>query len=229
MIPKIIHYCWFGGNEKPKSVIKMINSWKKHCPDYEIKEWNESNFDININQYCKEAYQSGKWAFVSDVARLYALYTEGGIYLDTDVEVVKSLDSLLNNDTFMGFEGTQLVATSCIGASKKHPFIDLFLNSYSERVFIQNNKLDTLPNVEVLTQLLIEQYGLKLNGDCQKLDTIKIYSKEYFSPYDYINGKLNKTDNTYTIHWFSQSWIKRNCIKRRITQFYHRIIDMKLK
>lgn len=229
MIPKIIHYCWFGGKEKPKCVLKMINSWKKYCPDYEIKEWNELNFDISINQYCKEAYQSGKWAFVSDVARLYALYTEGGIYLDTDVEVVKSLDSLLSNDVFLGFEGTQLVATSCIGAKKKHPFISLFLNSYSKRVFIQNNKLDTLPNVEVLTQLLIEQYGLKLNGCSQEFDSIKIYSKDYFSPYDYVNGRLKKTNNTYTIHWFSQSWIKRNYINRLLAQLFHRILGVKLK
>ena len=164
MIPKIIHYCWFGGKEKPKSVIKMINSWKKHCPNYEIKEWNESNFDININQYCKEAYQCGKWAFVSDVARLFALYTEGGIYLDTDVELIKPLDEFLNQKAFAGFEGTEWVGTNIIGAEIGNEMIEEFFSLYNDITFINyDGTLNTTTNVERLTALLEENYRLIKN------------------------------------------------------------------
>lgn len=230
MIPKIIHYCWFGGKEKPKCVLKMINSWKKHCPDYEIKEWNELNFDISINQYCKEAYQSGKWAFVSDVARLYALHTEGGIYLDTDVELIKPLDEFLNQKAFTGFEGTEWIGTNIIGTEKGNRVIEEFFSLYNDITFINyDGTLNTTTNVERLTALLEKNYNLIKNGNTQDLDCIKIFSTEYFCPYDYINGVLNCTSNTHSIHWYSQSWIKRNSIERKIKQFYHRILGIKLK
>lgn len=230
MIPKIIHYCWFGGNEKPKSVIKMINSWKKFCPDYEVKEWNVNNFNININQYCREAYDCEKWAFVSDIARLYALYTDGGIYLDTDVEVVKTLDELLYNDVFLGFEGTEWIGTNMIGATKENSFIKEFLDLYKSEKFINNdNTLNTTTNVERLTNLLKNRYGVLLNGNEQNLNGIHIYTTDYFCPYDYINGKLNQTQNTYSIHWYSQSWIKRGQIKRKFSQIYHRLFGIKMK
>lgn len=230
MIPKIIHYCWFGGKKKPMSVIKMINSWKKYCPDYEIKEWNESNFDININRYVKDAYECGKWAFVSDVARLYALYTEGGIYMDTDVEVVRPLDNLLDNNVFLGFEGTEWVGTNMIGATNENSFIKEFLDLYKSEKFINNdNTLNTTTNVERLTDLLKNRYGVLLNGTEQKLNGIHLYTSDYFCPYDYINGKLSLSNNTYSIHWYSQSWIKRGCFKRRISQLYHRFCGIKMK
>ncbi len=230
MIPKIIHYCWFGGGEKPKSVIKMINSWEKYCLNFEIKEWNESNFDININQYCKEAYQCGKWAFVSDIARLFALYSEGGIYMDTDVEVIKPLDELLENNVFFGFEGTEWIGTNIIGSEKDNPFVNEFLNIYNNEKFVNNdNTLNTTTNVERLTDLLQNRYGVKLNGSEQIVKGIHIYPTDYFCPYDYINGTLNKTSNTYSIHWYSQSWIKRGGIKRKLLQIYHRIFGIKMK
>ena len=230
MIPKIIHYCWFGGKEKPKCVLKMINSWKKHCPDYEIKEWNELNFDISINQYCKEAYQSGKWAFVSDVARLYALHTEGGIYLDTDVELIKPLDEFLNQKAFAGFEGTEWVGTNIIGAEIGNEMIEEFFSLYNDITFINyDGTLNTTTNVERLTALLEENYRLIKNGNTQDLDSIRIFSTDYFCPYDYINGELKCTSNTHSIHWYSQSWIKRNAIERKIKQFYHKILGIKMK
>ena len=225
MIPKIIHYCWFGGKEKPKSVIKMINSWKKYCPDYQIKEWNENNFDININQYCREAYDKNKWAFVSDVARLYALYTDGGIYMDTDVEVVKSLDSLLANSGFAGFEGTEWIGTNIIGAEKGNLIIEEFLNLYNNLSFVkEDNSLNTITNVERFTALLTKKHYLKINGSKQELNNITIYPTDYFCPYDYINGKLSISNDTNSIHWYSQSWRKRGSLKRKIMQIYHRTV-----
>ena len=230
MIPKIIHYCWFGGKEKPKSVIKMIASWRKYCPDYQIKEWNETNFDISINQYTQEAYKAKKWAFVSDVARLYAIYSEGGIYMDTDVEVVKSFDSLLENNAFAGFEGTKWIGTNIIGAEAKNPIIAEFISLYNNTKFVkEDNSLDQTTNVERFTDLLINKYVLSLNGKLQNLNNIKIYPTDYFCPYDYINGKLLQSKNTFSIHWYSQSWINRSSLKKKLSQIYHRIIGIKMK
>lgn len=230
MIPKIIHYCWFGGNEKPKSVLKMLESWRKFCPDYVIKEWNESNFDINYNQYTKEAYQCGKWAFVSDVARLYALHTDGGIYLDTDVEVLKSFDYLLHNNLFFGFEGTEWIGTNIIGAEKENDVIGVFLDKYNCLNFInKNNTQNTTTNVERLTALLREKYNIVINGNEQVTDKLHLYPTDYFCPYDYINGKLNITNNSYSIHWYSQSWIERNIFKRKLMQLFHRIVGVKMR
>ncbi len=229
MIPKIIHYCWFGGNEKPKEVLKMIDSWRKYCPDYQIKEWNESNFDIHQFRYCEEAYANKKWAFVSDVARLWALYHEGGIYMDTDVEVVRPLDDLLNQDAFLGFEGTQWIATSLIGTMAKNPIIKNFLDSYLSRNFLINKEqLDQTTNVEQWTKILIEQ-GLLLNGKEQNIASFKIYPTDFFTPFDYINGTLTKTDNTYTIHWFSQSWIGNKPWRTILAQWFHRVVGLKMK
>lgn len=231
MIPKKIHYCWFGGNSLPKDVLKYIDTWKKFCPGYEIKEWNEQNFDIHRNRYVEEAYQQKKWAFVSDVARIYALYTEGGIYMDTDVEALKNLDPLLNKRGFLGFEGTQWIATNLVGFEAGHEILQKFLEAYDHRSFIkEDGTLDQTTNVEELTKLLVDQYHLILNGEEQKLaDGIVVYPTDYFSPYDYIQGKLNKTRNTYTIHWFSQSWIGQSPVRKKIAQWIHRIIGTKMK
>lgn len=231
MIPKKIHYCWFGGNPLPKDVQKYIDTWKKFCPDYEIKEWNEQNFDIHLNRYVEEAYQQRKWAFVSDVARIYALYTEGGIYMDTDVEVVRNLDPLLNHSGFLGFEGTQWIATNMVGFEEKHELLRLFLDSYNHRIFVKpDGSLDQTTNVEELTKLLIEKYHLRLNGMQQNLQgDVIIYPTDYFSPYDYIQGKLNRTPNTYSIHWFSQTWVGQNCLRKKIAQIFHRITGTKMK
>ena len=231
MIPKKIHYCWFGGNPLPEDVQKYIETWKKFCPDYEIKEWNEQNFDIHRNQYVEEAYQQKKWAFVSDVARIYALYTEGGIYMDTDVEVVRNLDPLLNVRGFLGFEGTQWIATNLVGFEAGHELLKMFLDSYDYRSFVrEDGTLDQTTNVEELTKLLVEYYQLVLNGEKQNLAKgIIIYPTDYFSPYDYIQGKLNRTEHTYTIHWFSQSWIGQGSIRRKIAQLIHRITGTHMK
>lgn len=231
MIPKKIHYCWFGGHPLPNDVLKFIASWKKYCPDYEIKEWNEQNFDVHLNRYVREAYENKKWAFVSDVARIYALYTEGGIYLDTDVEIVKNFDPLLNQRGFLGFEGTQWVATNMVGFEEKHELLESFLDSYNHRIFLKpNGSLDQTTNVEELTNLLVDKYGLQLNGQLQRLvGDIIVYPTDYFSPYDYIQGKLKKSPNTYSIHWFSQTWIGQGFWRRKLAQIIHRMLGTKMK
>ena len=230
MIPKIIHYCWFGRNPKPEGVQKCIASWRKFLPDYEIKEWNEDNFDVNINRYCKEAYGKRKWAFVSDVARVIALYNEGGIYFDTDVEVVQSFNPLLHHHAFLGFEGTQWIATSTMGTEPGNPIIKRFIDSYNNRSFIkEQGGLDQTTNVEVLTKLLIQEQGLILNGEEQRLTDFHIFPTTYFTPYDYINGKLRKTPQTYSIHWFDQSWINNKPWRVKFSQWYHRLAGVKMK
>ena len=207
MIPKKIHYCWFGGKELPVLAKKCIASWKKYCPDYEIIEWNESNFDLNMNNYVAEAYKSKKWAFVSDVARLYALYTEGGIYMDTDVEVVKNLDEFLNNEAFSGFEAYDRIPTGIMGCSKNNELFKFLLNYYSDKHFINDDgSINTTTNVTIITNELSSK-GLNKNNTYQIVNGFTLYPCEYFCPLDYETKKLNKTNNTYTIHWFNGSWI----------------------
>ena len=230
MIPKIIHYCWFGGKEKPEDVLKMIASWKKHCPDYDIKEWNETNFDIHLNRYTEEAYQQKKWAFVSDVARLWALVHEGGIYMDTDVEVIRPLDNLLANKAFIGFEGTQWIGTNLMGTEPHNAFLQAFLEDYNHRNFTNpDGTLNQTTNVEEITSRFLSQHNLERNGKQQQVGDFTVYPTDYFSPYDYINGKVRTTDNTYSIHWFSQSWIKRSKWKTRLSQWWHRICGTQMK
>ncbi|WP_078432590.1 glycosyltransferase family 32 protein [Metabacillus halosaccharovorans] len=207
-IPKIIHYCWFGGKEKPDIVKKCIESWESHLSGYEIREWNEYNFDIESNIYVKEAYEAGKFAFVSDYARVYALFNFGGIYLDTDVEVFKPFDDLLHNDSFWGFEQENYIATSTIGTRKGNKLIQLFLDSYKEKNFInEDGSYDDLTNVAIVSEIL-KNKGLKMNGQYQEIEEIgTFYPQTYFSPYDYINCRKFITDNTYAMHHFYKSWL----------------------
>ncbi|TXC92368.1 glycosyl transferase [Metabacillus litoralis] len=208
IIPKKIHYCWFGGKEKPDIVQKCIKSWKQNLPGYEIIEWNEHNFDINSNKYVREAYGEKKFAFVSDFVRVYALYKFGGIYLDTDVEVYKSFDIFLHHDSFWGFEQENFIATSTIGAKKGNFIIKQFLDSYKNKSFYkENGSCDDLTNVVIVTSLL-KGMGLNADGTFQQIKGKgTFYPQEYFSPYDYINCRNLKTDNTYTIHHFYKSWL----------------------
>lgn len=207
-IPKVIHYCWFGNGEKPSIVKKCIESWKNKLSDYKIIEWNESNFDINCNEYVRQAYEAKKFAFVSDYARVYALYNYGGIYLDTDVEVFKNFDDLLDNDSFWGYEQGDYIATSTIGSKKGNKLIKDFLESYKDKTFIKKDgTFDELTNVAIITKIL-EDYGLNRNGHYQKIDKIAtFYPQTYFSPYDYINCRKFITENTYCMHHFYKSWL----------------------
>jgi len=207
-IPKIIHYCWFGGKEMPDIVKECIESWKSHLSGYEIIEWNENNFDIRSNLYVKEAYEAGKFAFVSDYARVYALFNFGGIYLDTDVEVFKPFDDLLHHESFWGFEQENYIATSTIGARKGNTLIQLFLDSYNGKNFINDDgSYDDLTNVAIVSEIL-KNKGLKMNGQYQEIEKIgTFYPQTYFSPYDYINCRKFFTEKTYAMHHFYKSWL----------------------
>lgn len=217
MIPKKIHYCWFGGKEKPKSVLEYIETWKKFLPDYEIKEWNEGNFDVNRLAYTKEAYYAKKYAFVSDVARLYALVNEGGIYFDTDIRVLKPFpESLLSNRAFTSFEHDVYVATGVLAAEPNNPIFVSFLRSYTEKHFFQNLTFDQTPNVILFTSFL-ESKGLRLNNCEQTLENITIYPQEYFCANDSKTGIRYNNQETYTIHEFTGTWCaKKNTFFKRL-------------
>lgn len=207
MIPKKIHYCWFGCNPLPELAQKCITSWKTHCPDYEIIEWNESNFDIACCDYVREAYKLQKWAFVSDVARLYALVTQGGIYMDTDVEVLKSLDAILHYDAVSGFESNTSIPTGLMACRNGHPLFQELLHEYNGTHFIkEDGTCDMTTNVTRITNICLK-YGLKLNNTLQTINGFTLFPKDYFCPKDCETGNLTITDNTYTIHHFDGSWL----------------------
>ena len=202
---KIIHYCWFGHNPMPKKIVKCIDSWKKHMPDFEIIEWNEKNFDYKKYIYTEQAYNEKKFAFVSDIARLEALYNYGGFYLDTDVMVYKSFETLLDYDCIFGFEEKNNIATSFMGAKKNSKIIKEFLELYKDLYFVKDGVCDLEPNVVKLTKILIKN-GAKCNGKTQKkLKNFVIFSQYYFSPYDYINCYGKKNKDTYCEHLFYAS------------------------
>lgn len=211
MIPKKIHYIWVGGKEKPKEVKRCINTWKQKFKDFEIIEWNESNFNINSNLYTKSAYEAKKWAFVSDYIRLYALYTMGGIYLDTDVIAVDNIDDMLDNKAFIGFENEKFVSAAIMGAEKEHPFIKQLIEHYDkidnkkEFCFDDNNSL-------LVTDILKNYYGLELNNKEQTLDDgIKVYNDKILS---------NPSGKSKTIHIFTGTWLdEKPSLKKKICQF----------
>ena len=206
MIPKIIHYCWFGKNSYPPIVRKCIASWRKFCPDYEIKLWNESNYDIYKNDYLKEAHQAKKWAFVSDYARLDIIYKEGGFYLDTDVELIRPLDELLRLDGFVASDEYGINTGVGFGAHKKHPTIKKMLDLYQHKTFLTPRGIDTTPCTVLNTKIFLEE-GYKPNhAHPLYVENIRIFPQEYFSPIKGATSELNITPNTYAIHWSSLSW-----------------------
>ena len=206
-IPKILHYCWFGGKPKPPLAEKCIRSWKKFCPDFEIREWNESNFDLEqVPAYVRQAYEAGRWAFVTDYVRLRALTEVGGVYLDTDVEIVRSLDPFLKHEAFAGFEHLERVQTGVLACRKGFPLFQEFLAYYDTAVFRRpDGSMDTTTNVEILTGICRKK-GLVFNDTFQVVDGLAVYPREVFCPVDYDTMKLKKTRKTVTIHWFSGSW-----------------------
>lgn len=225
-IPKIIHYCWFGRGALPKLAEKCIESWKKYCPDYKIICWNEDNFDFSSNRYAKEAYDAGKWAFVSDYVRLKVLYDEGGIYLDTDVEIIKPLDSLVKDGGFMGFDENGSVATGLgFACEKGDELVGKLLSDYDDIPFVlPDGSYDLTPCPDRNNDTL-KSLGMNQENKNQYFMGIHFLPEEYLCPKKYDTGRTRITDNTYSIHHYSASWTSKTT-KR--TTFLKRIIGVRM-
>ena len=214
MIEKTIHYCWFGGKSKPKSAIKCINSWKKYCPDYKIVEWNENTFDLNCNAYVKEAYENKKWAFITDYVRLFAIYNFGGIYMDTDVEVLKPLDQFLDCDGFTGFQSMDDMVTGIMAGAKGSKMYKALLDYYTDKHFVNpDGSLDLTTNTETITKMFLEM-GFKPNNQFQEIDGFRLYPNEYFCPKDSVTLEVNITENSYAIHHFAGTWVPHSGFRK---------------
>ena len=218
MIEKKIHYCWFWRNEKSDIIKQCINSWKKHCPDFEIIEWNESNFNVDICNFTKQAYKQKKWAYIADYARFYILYNQWWIYLDTDMFLYKDLTPLLNDDFFLWiqhfikWENIKLdkirIAWGIIGMKKWHFLWKDFVNYYNniKNTNIIVDRKFVIPTV--IDKILKNRYKIKNENILQELDKwITIYPIEYFYAYDDVSKKEFKTNNTYSIHYWLWSWL----------------------
>lgn len=206
MIPKIIHYCWFGRGEKPELAIKCIESWKKYLPEYKIIEWNEDNFDLDQYPYARQAYDARKFAFVTDVVRLYAIYSQGGVYMDTDVEILQPIDSLLKYEAVSGFESSNQIPTGLMASEKGSPIMGELLQDYRTRSFINpDGSLNTTTNVIYITETL-KKYGLVLNNQFQTCNGFTFFPSEYLCPKSIKDGKIYLTENTLAIHHFAGSW-----------------------
>lgn len=211
MIPKIIHYCWFGRGSMTPLGEKCIESWRRFFPDYEIREWNEDNFDMNIIPYTADAYKAGKYAFVSDYARFWVLYRYGGVYFDTDVEVIRPMEDVLEKGAFMGFEllGKNVAVAPGLGlaAESGMALYKTILERYETMTFnLPDGTLNPYTMIPMVTDLLVEN-GLKGNGYIEHVAGVNVYPPEWFNPFDDLTGRLHKTENTRSIHWFAKSWM----------------------
>ena len=218
MIPKVIHYCWFGKKPLPELAIKCIQSWKKFLPDYEIKEWNESNFNVNIIPYTQEAYQAGRYAFVSDYARFWILYKYGGIYFDTDVQMIKPMEEIINKGPFMGCENDSILSVAPglgLGVNPQNPLYKEILDSYTQLHFLlEDGSYNQTTVVTYITEILVK-HGLQISTHIQQCAGIYIYPKEYFCPKDFLTSKITITPNTVTIHHYDGTWLTEDIIYMR--------------
>ena len=231
MIPKIIHYCWFGRGEKPELAKKCIASWKKFCPDFEIREWNEDNCDCRTVPFMAEAYAAKKYAFVSDVMRLIVLEQYGGVYFDTDVEVVRDITPLLVGEGFIGFENDGFVNSGqVIAAVSHHPVIQAMIEEYKKLHFTNADGTTNAVGCPHLNTDVMERFGLVPNGREQVVAGIHVYPADFFNPLDSATGKQQKTENTYSIHWYSMSWLpKRVRIKAKLGRMARRLMKVIIK
>lgn len=229
-IPQIIHYCWFGRNPLPESAVKCINSWRKYFPDYEIREWNEDNFDVNIIPYTREAYEAKKYAFVSDYARMWILYHHGGLYFDTDVEVIKPMEDIVARGPFMGVE---------VGAKDEEvpfvnpglgfgavPGLNLYwdiLDYYHHAHFVLEDGTFNMFAIVKITTSVLKSHGMRSSNELQEIVGVWIYPRDYFNPLNDNTGQLVITENTRSIHWYTKTWLKRqNPLRTWIVRRIHR-------
>lgn len=234
MIEKTIHYCWFGRNPLPESAKRYIASWQKYFPDYEIKEWNEDNFDVNSIPYTHDAYEAGKYAFVSDYARFWILYHHGGLYFDTDVEVIRPMEDIVAKGAFMGFELDNVRNANSVpaiapglglGAEKGNAIYAEILKGFEQLDFyLPDGNRNPFTMIPMVTKIMQER-GLILKDEIQTIDGITIYPNEYFNPFDDITGLLRKTPNTRSIHWYAKTWTDGNSrwkvkAKRLLRRFF---------
>ena len=236
MIPKIIHYCWFGHNPLPEEAHKCIASWKNYFPDYDIIEWNESNFDVNRIPYTKEAYKLKKYAFVSDYARMWILYHYGGLYFDTDVEVIRPIDDIILLGSFMGMEaqhnGVSTIAVAPglgLGVNPGLGLIKTILQNYENRHFVSWDGRITDTIVSIVSTIMIKEGIEQLPDGIYKCDELFLYPPEYFCPLNYFTGEMNITENTRSIHHYAATWVNKSenilgRIKKRIKFVTTRII-----
>ena len=231
MIPKVIHYCWFGGKPLPKSARKCIESWKKYLPDYEIKEWNEDKFDVNMIPYTREAYKYGKYAFVSDFARFYALYHYGGLYFDTDVEVIRPMNDVVARGAFMGIEqdADQVVVAPGLGMGG-YTGMELYkrvLDYYTALNFSDKSEFQISGLVVRCTTDILCQLGFVCENKLQQVADVWIYPNDWFNPLNDATGRLTITNNTRSIHYYSKTWIDNyGPLRMWITRRLHRVLGV---
>lgn len=228
VIPKVIHYCWFGGNPLPESAKRCIASWEEFCPGYEIKRWDESNYDVNTCSYAKEAYADKKWAFVSDYARFDILYAHGGVYFDTDVELVAPIDDILAKGAFLGMERnleqTVMVAPGLgMAAPAGMPIYKTILAEYRSKSFLREDGTNNQTTVVKYTTDLLRRHGLQENAVLQHVADIWIYPWDFFCPMMYQTGELTLTENTRSIHHYDASWFAKE--EQRARQVGYKMIE----
>ena len=226
-IPKKIHYCWFGNNPLPQKTINYMESWKKFCPDYEVVKWDESNFDINSCKFVKEAYKEKKWAFVSDYVRFYAMYTEGGIYIETDSELLKPIDELLKYDSFFGLAGDDVTLAMC-GTTKGNDIAKAVIDKYNNKSFYQKDgSLNTTSINKEVFDILVDLFDL----DTENVNHIQllgnnnaIFPEKYFFSYDYMTGLFNIHPELYVKHYGDGTWLDSET--KKMLEYQHKYVKI---
>ena len=221
MIPKIIHYCWFGGAPLSAETEKYIATWRAQCPDYEIRRWDESTFDVDICPYAREAYEAKKWAFLADYARLWALNEYGGVYMDTDVELIKPLDSLLGESAFCGYEDETRLCTALIGSEPGGKWIGALLDAYKDRHFLlADGTCDVTTNVTVISEQTEKLFGIVLDGTAKRKEgVLTLFPRDWFSPMSFDTGLIQRTADTVAIHHFVASWHDEKWLRERAVRY----------
>ena len=234
MIPKVIHYCWFGGNPLPKDAQMCLASWKKYLPDYEIKVWNESNFDVNCCPYVKGAYEQKKFAFVSDYARFWVLYNEGGVYFDTDVEVIKNMNHIISAGNFMGIEKShatqnpesgEMVGVNAglgMGCEPNSSFLKEMLDLYESKPSFTFDEGTIVHH----TTWTLQKYGFLNENKFQDVAGFKIYPADFFCPMDSTTGLTDLTENTVSIHHYSCSWVNQKTLSFQLHLLKNKLIKL---